>query len=172
MLRSHIRKPFVPNGLLAVTPFCGVYPELQVWTILNAPMLTRKIPSTDEALPVIGIGTYKGFDIGTGSKERATLGNVLRTLFSHGGSVLDSSPMYGRAEGVAGELLATQHANKKTFVATKVWTQGRSAGIEQMNRSMKLLRRERIDLMQIHNLVDWRTHLATLRGWKEAGRIR
>ena len=135
-------------------------------------MLTRKIPSTGEALPVIGIGTYKGFDIGSGSKERATLGNVLRTLFSHGGSVLDSSPMYGRAEGVAGELLAAQHANEKAFVATKVWTQGRSAGIEQMTRSMKLLRRDRIDLIQIHNLVDWRTHLATLRGWKEEGRIR
>jgi len=135
-------------------------------------MLTRKIPSSGEALPVIGIGTYKGFDIGSGGKERTTLGNVLRALFSHGGSVLDSSPMYGRAEGVAGELLAAQHANEKAFVATKVWTQGRSAGIEQMTRSMKLLRRDRIDLIQIHNLVDWRTHLATLRGWKEEGRIR
>jgi diketogulonate reductase-like aldo/keto reductase len=139
---------------------------------LDARMLTRKIPSSGEALPVIGIGTYKGFDIGSGSKERTTLGNVLQTLFSDGGSVLDSSPMYGRAEGVAGELLAGQHANEKAFVATKVWTQGRSAGIEQMARSMKSLRRERIDLMQIHNLVDWRTHLVTLRGWREEGRIR
>src|SRR4029077_19622951 len=110
-------------------------------------MLTRKIPSSGEALPIIGIGTYRGFDIGSGSKERTTLGNVLRALFSHGGSVLDSSPMYGRAEGVAGELLAAQHANEKAFVATKVWTQGRSAGIEQMTRSMKLLRRDRIDLI-------------------------
>ena len=139
---------------------------------MNAPMLTRKIPSSGEALPVIGLGTYKGFDVGSGSKERAVLGEVLRTLFSQGGTVLDSSPMYGRAEEVAGERLAAQHAREKAFVATKVWTEGWSSGIDQMNRSMKLLRCERIDLMQIHNLVDWRTHLATLRAWKEEGRIR
>jgi diketogulonate reductase-like aldo/keto reductase len=135
-------------------------------------MLLRKIPSTGEALPIIGIGTYKGFDVASNGNDRAALGDVLRTLFSRGGAVLDSSPMYGRAEGVAGELLAAQGAHEKTFIATKVWTQGREAGIEQMNRSMKLLRCERIDLMQIHNLLDWRTHLATLRSWKEAGRIR
>lgn len=137
-----------------------------------ARMLTRTIPSTSEALPVIGIGTYKGFDVGSSGKERAALGGVLRNLFSLGGSVVDSSPMYGRAEAVAGDLLAEQHTREKAFVATKVWTQGRVAGIDQMNRSMKLLRCERIDLMQIHNLVDWRTHLATLRAWKEEGRIR
>jgi len=135
-------------------------------------MLTRIIPSTGESLPVIGIGTYKGFDVGSSSKERVALGGVLRNLFSLGGSVLDSSPMYGRAEEVAGDLLAEQHAREKAFVATKVWTQGRAAGIDQMNHSMKLLGCERIDLMQIHNLVDWRTHLATLRSWKEQGRIR
>ena len=135
-------------------------------------MLTRTIPSSGEALPVIGIGTYKGFDAGSSSKERNVLGDVLRTLFSFGGSVLDSSPMYGRAEGIAGELLAEQDAREKAFIATKVWTEGRDAGIEQMNRSMKLLRCERIDLMQVHNLVDWRTHLSTLRAWKVEGRIR
>jgi len=135
-------------------------------------MLTRTIPSSGEALPAIGLGTYKGFDAGSGSIERAALGNVLGTLFSFGGSVLDSSPMYGRAEGVAGELLGQQHARERAFVATKVWTEGRRAGIDQMNRSMKLLQCEQIDLMQIHNLVDWRTHLTTLRAWKEAGRIR
>ncbi len=135
-------------------------------------MLTRTIPSYGEALPVIGIGTYKGFDAGPSGEERAALAGVLGALFSCGGSVLDSSPMYGRAERVAGELLAGQHAREKTFVATKVWTEGRGAGIDQMNRSMKLLRSERIDLMQIHNLVDWRTHLATLREWKEKQLIR
>jgi diketogulonate reductase-like aldo/keto reductase len=135
-------------------------------------MLTRKIPSTGEALPVVGIGTYRGFDVRSSGKERAALGDVLDALISFGGSVLDSSPMYGRAEGVAGEILAAHHGHEKTFVATKVWTEGRSAGIDQMNRSMKLLRCERIDLMQVHNLVDWRTHLATLRAWKEEGRIR
>jgi diketogulonate reductase-like aldo/keto reductase len=135
-------------------------------------MLTRIIPSSGEALPVIGIGTYKGFDVGSSGKERAGVGGVLHNLFSLGGSVLDSSPMYGRAEGVAGDLLAEQHVREKAFVATKVWTQGRSAGIDQMNHSMKLLRCERIDLMQVHNLLDWRTHLATLRALKDEGRIR
>lgn len=135
-------------------------------------MLTRTIPSSGEALPVIGLGTYKGFDAGSGSKERAALGDVLCTLFSQGGSVLDSSPMYGRAEGVVGELLAAQRLREKAFVATKVWTQGRSTGIEQMKRSMNLLRCPQIDLMQIHNLVDWQAHLATLRAWKEERRIR
>jgi diketogulonate reductase-like aldo/keto reductase len=140
-------------------------------------MLTRKIPSSGEALPIIGLGTYKGFDVGLSGKERTSLGEVLGTLFSSGGSVIDSSPMYGRAEAATGELLAAQPAREKAhfynaFVATKVWIDGRAAGIEQMNRSMKLLRCERIDLMQIHNLVDWRTHLATLRDWKASGRIR
>lgn len=135
-------------------------------------MITRKIPSSGEDLPVIGLGTYKGFDVGAGPKERAALGDVLQTLFSSGGSVIDSSPMYGRAEGVVGDLLKTQQTREKAFVATKVWTEGLAAGIDRMNRSMKLLRCEQIDLMQVHNLIDWRTHLATLREWKEEGRIR
>lgn len=135
-------------------------------------MLTRTIPTSGEALPVIGLGTYRGFDVSSRSKEKVALGQVLRTLLSMGGSVLDSSPMYGRAEEIAGELIAGQQVREKVFVATKVWTQGRAAGIKQMEQSMKLLRCERIDLMQIHNLVDWRTHLATLRAWKEERRIR
>jgi aryl-alcohol dehydrogenase-like predicted oxidoreductase len=139
---------------------------------IGLPMLTRTIPSSGGLLPAIGLGTYKGFDVGLLEKERAALGGVLSVLFGAGGSVIDSSPMYGRAEGVVGELIAAERAREKAFVATKVWTEGRAAGIEQMNRSMNLLRCERIDLMQIHNLVDWRTHLATLRAWKEAGRIR
>lgn len=135
-------------------------------------MLTRTIPSTGEPLPVIGIGTYRGFDVGSRSKEKAALDDVLRTLLSAGGSVLDSSPMYGRAEEVAGELIAAQRAREKLFVATKVWTQGRAPGIRQMEQSMQFMRSARLDLMQIHNLVDWRTHLATLRTWKEEGCIR
>ena len=135
-------------------------------------MLTRIIPSTGEALPAIGIGTYRGFDVGKDGKARTALAEVLRNLYAAGGSVLDSSPMYGRAEEVAGDLLAAEGARGKTFVATKVWTTGRRAGVEEMNRSMKLLRAEPIDLMQIHNLVDWCTHLATLRAWKEEGRVR
>jgi len=136
-----------------------------------ATMNTRPIPSSGEALPVIGCGTYVGFDHAPGSAEYALLPGVLDALFAAGGKVLDSSPMYGRAEATTGELLE-QHARRtKAFVATKVWTQGRDAGIRQMTESMRLLRTDRIDLMQIHNLVDWRTHLVTLRRWKEQGRI-
>jgi diketogulonate reductase-like aldo/keto reductase len=135
-------------------------------------MHTRMIPSSGEPLPVIGCGTWKGFDVGGGKNERAPLAGVLQTLFAHGGSVVDSSPMYGRAEGVAGDLLTAGNWHEKAFVATKVWTSGRDAGIAQLRRSMQLLQRETIDLMQVHNLLDWLTHLATLRAWKKEGRFR
>jgi diketogulonate reductase-like aldo/keto reductase len=140
--------------------------------VTNAQIQTRVVPSTGLALPVIGLGTYKGFDVGSNRKDRAALAEVLRTLFSYGGSVVDSSPMYGRAEGVVGDLLDAAHAHESAFLATKVWTQGRSPSIDQMKRSMGLLRCRPIDLMQIHNLVDWRTHLATLRAWKDNGWIK
>jgi diketogulonate reductase-like aldo/keto reductase len=139
---------------------------------VSGKMQTRPIPSTGEALPVIGLGTWRTFDVGTSVQERAPLRQVLTILFEHGGSVIDSSPMYGASEGVVGDLLASMKAHDRAFVATKVWTSGRQAGIDQMMRSMQLLKDERIELMQIHNLVDWKTHLATLRGWKQEGRIR
>jgi len=135
-------------------------------------MHARPIPSTREALPVVGCGTARTFDVGPTAAERAPLVDVLQILFAHGGSVIDSSPMYGAAEGVVGAVLATMHARDKAFIATKVWTTGRDAGIAQMKRSMELLRTDRIDLMQVHNLVDWQTQLATLRAWKKEGRIR
>lgn len=135
------------------------------------PMNTRPIPSTRQALPVIGCGTYVGFDYAPSSPEYTPLPKVLDALFAAGGKLLDSSPMYGRAEATTGELLQGPQRSS-AFIATKVWTQGRDAGIRQMNESMRLLRAERIDLMQIHNLLDWRTHLATLRRWKEEGRVR
>ncbi len=135
-------------------------------------MHTRAIPASGEALPVIGCGTYLGFDAAPGSEGYAALPGVLKALFDAGGRVLDSSPMYGRAEATTGELLEAGSRRAEAFVATKVWTQGRAEGVRQMQQSMRLLRSERIDLMQIHNLVDWRTHLATLREWKAAGRVR
>ncbi|WP_207459055.1 aldo/keto reductase [Azospirillum sp. SYSU D00513] len=132
----------------------------------------RPIPSTGELLPVIGCGTWRTFDVGDSAEERAQRAEVLRVLFEAGGSVIDSSPMYGSSEAVVGDVLAGMGARDKAFLATKVWTRGETAGIEQMRESLRLLRAERIELMQIHNLVDWRTHLATLRGWKREGRIR
>ena len=135
-------------------------------------MLTRAIPATGELLPVIGCGTWRAFDVRMASGQRGPLREVLRTLFDGGGAVVDSSPMYGRAEAVVGELVEDLDARPRAFVATKVWTEGREAGIAQMARSVQLLRAGPLDLVQVHNLVDWRTHLATLRDWKAAGRVR
>jgi aryl-alcohol dehydrogenase-like predicted oxidoreductase len=136
-------------------------------------MSTRPIPSTGEALPVIGIGTWQTFDVGTSAAAREPLAAVLRLFFEAGGKVIDSSPMYGRAEDVAGALIAGLDARDHAFLATKVWTEGREAGIAQMRNSMRLMRAgQTIDLIQVHNLVDWRTHLETLRAWKEAGTVR
>src|ERR1044071_6736184 len=112
-------------------------------------MHTRPIPSSGEQLPVIGCGTYRGFDVKLESTARGQLHEVLATLFAAGGSVIDSSPMYGKAEAVAGELLAAEKAHAKAFIATKVWTRGREAGIAQMENSFKLLKTDTIDLMQI-----------------------
>lgn len=139
---------------------------------VSGQMRKRPIPSSGEPLPVVGCGTWQTFDVGPSKEERAPLIEVLRVLFAAGGSVIDSSPMYGRSEQVVGELLTQLKAQDKAFVATKVWTTGREAGIRQMQRSMQLLQKQPLDLMQIHNLVDWRTHLKTLRQWKNEGRIR
>lgn len=135
-------------------------------------MLTRPIPKTGEALPAIGVGTFKGFDAGHDPAARARLTEVLRRLFDAGGSVVDSSPMYGRAEGVTGDLLAAMGMRDRSFLATKVWTSGRAAGAAEMEDSFRLFRTDRIELMQVHNLIDWRTQLKTMRAWKEQGRFR
>ncbi len=136
------------------------------------PLRTRPVPRTGEAIPVVGLGTWIVFDVGESEAERAPRREVLRQLLEAGGRVVDSSPMYGRAESVVGDLLAELGATRRAFLATKVWTTGRESGIEQMRRSKARLRTDRIDLMQIHNLVDWRTHLPTLRDMKARGEIR
>lgn len=121
---------------------------------------------------MVGVGTWQTFDVGAGAPERAELRDVLRLLSRHGGSVIDSSPMYGQAERVVGDLTADLGLREKLFFATKVWTSGREAGIRQMEQSFRLMRVQRMDLMQVHNLLDLDTHVKTLREWKDAGRIR
>jgi diketogulonate reductase-like aldo/keto reductase len=135
-------------------------------------MTTRPIPSSGEPLPVVGLGTWQTFDVGEPAEERAPLAEVLRLLFEAGGKMIDSSPMYGRSEGVVGDLLQDAGTRDEAFLATKVWTEGRHRGIAQMEDSFRLLRSEKIDLMQVHNLVDWRTQLSTINVWKERGRVR
>ncbi len=136
------------------------------------PILSRPIPSTGEAMPVIGLGTWPMFDVGADERARRPLREVVRRLLDAGARMIDSSPMYGRAEGAVGDLLADLGARPPAFLATKVWTTGRDKGIAEMRHSAALLRPRVIDLMQIHNLVDWRTHLATMRQMKEEGRVR
>jgi len=128
-------------------------------------MQSRPIPSSGELLPVIGLGTWQTFDVA--GAARAKLVPVVERFAAGGGRVIDTSPMYGRAEESVGELKPPE-----AFLATKVWTRGREHGIEQMERSMRLLRATTIDLIQVHNLLDWQTHLATLRAWKAEGRVR
>ena len=140
--------------------------------MIETPIMSRSIPSTGEKIPVIGLGTWSVFDVGADERARRPLREVVRRLLDAGGRMIDSSPMYGRAEGVAGDLVADLGARSRAFLATKVWTSGRDSGIAQMQRSAVLLRTKVIDLVQIHNLVDWRTHLATLRRMKEEGQIR
>jgi aryl-alcohol dehydrogenase-like predicted oxidoreductase len=135
-------------------------------------MLARAIPSSGEKLPIIGCGTSRVFDVSIGSSDYQRLPGVLQALYEAGGSVIDTSPMYGKAEAVTGELFKTSASRSKAFVATKVWTNGREDGISQMQKSMQLLQTDKIDLMQVHNLLDWRVHLATLRDWKAKGTIR
>jgi diketogulonate reductase-like aldo/keto reductase len=135
-------------------------------------MLARAIPSSGEKVPVIGLGTWQAFDVDLTSDNRRQLGDVLSLFVKLSGRVMDTSPMYSRAEDVIGELTTTLGIQDKIFLATKVWTRGKENGVKSMERSMALLRAKRIDLMQVHNLVDVQTQLATLREWKAQGRIR
>ena len=134
--------------------------------------LTRPIPSSGERIPVIGLGTWRAFDVGHRESARAPLERCVAAFESLGGCVIDSSPMYGWAEEVAGEILASLGVRDRMFIATKVWTQGKERGIEQMRESMRKLRVDRIDLMQVHNLVDTSAHLETMRQWKAEGLVR
>jgi diketogulonate reductase-like aldo/keto reductase len=159
-------------GGLAALAACGTSSSASATVTATAKtgaaMLTRAIASSGERLPVIGLGTWSTFDVGGSARERDPLREVLRGFAGAGSKVIDSSPMYGRAEAVAGELLG--ELGISAFVATKVWTRGKERGIAEMERSIALL--GHVDLMQVHNLLDVQTHLATLRAWKAEGRVR
>ena len=135
-------------------------------------VLERRIPKTGEWVPAIGLGTWQVFDVAGDPAGMAQARGTLKTFVGLGARVVDSSPMYGSSESVTGHLASELGVQGKLFVATKVWTSGRQAGIRQMEDSMRMLRVERLDLMQVHNLVDADTHLATLSDWKASGRVR
>ena len=135
-------------------------------------LIRKAIPGTAETLPVIGLGTWQTFDVGSDEAALSGLADVLQAFFANGGKLIDSSPMYGTSEQVIGELLKRVGNRDKLFAATKVWTDGEQAGIRQMEDSLRKWGISRFDLMQIHNLRDWQTHLKTLRVWQAEGRIR
>jgi aryl-alcohol dehydrogenase-like predicted oxidoreductase len=135
-------------------------------------MVLRPIGRSGESLPVIGLGTYGTFDVGVAPDDRAPLLEVLRGLHAAGGTVIDTSPMYGRSEGVLGDLVAELGLHGRFWLATKVWTRGREAGEQQIAASMHELGLQRLDLLQVHNLLDWQTHLPTLRALRESGTVR
>jgi len=134
--------------------------------------MTRKIPSTGEEIPAVGLGTWQVFDAGNDAAARAPLREVIAGFSKAGGKLIDSSPMYGSAESVAGDLVAELGLREKLFVATKVWTRGREDGIQQMETSFRRLKVKQMDLMQIHNLLDVAMHTKTINDMKAKGRIR
>lgn len=135
-------------------------------------MQTRAIPSSSEALPVIGLGTYEVFDVAGSAEEIDERRSIVQALVSAGGSVIDTSPMYNRSEQIIGEVLKAGSLHNESFIATKVWTDGRDAGLRQMRRSAELMGVERIDLMQVHNRRDLDRHWPTIRALKEEGFLR
>jgi aryl-alcohol dehydrogenase-like predicted oxidoreductase len=153
------------GGLIAV-------PALSAAPSRDMRLMTRAIPATGESLPVIGLGTWQVFDAGDDAARRARLRETLAEFARAGARLVDSSPMYGSSEAVVGDLAAELGLKEKLFLATKVWTRGREEGVRQMQRSLERLRAQRIDLMQIHNLLDADVHTATLLDWKAGGRVR
>ena len=135
------------------------------------PLIRRPIPKGKDTLPVVGVGTYDTFNVGPKAPERAELKQVLQDFVARGGMVVDSSPMYGEAERVVGDLTGELGNRDKLFFATKVWTSGQQDGVRQMEQSFKLMRTAHMDLMQIHNLLDLDVHTRTLRNWKDSGKI-
>ena len=133
---------------------------------------TKVVPSTGERIPILGMGTWQTFDVGRSSDVRARLLNVLETFFDRGGRLIDSSPMYGRSEGVVGALLSRVSPRPSLIAASKVWIYGKRLGVVQIEDSRKEWGIPRFDLLQVHNLLDWEAHLETLREMKANGRVR
>jgi len=158
------RDALIASAALGVAPLVGRAEERT--------MIKRSIPASNERLPVIGLGTYMVFDIDSTPAEMSKRREIMELLLGEGGSVVDTSPMYNRSEAVIGDIIDSGVPREPMFIATKVWIDGRDAGIEQMQRSAELMNTSVIDLMQVHNLRDTRTHMKTIQEWQEQGRIR
>lgn len=158
------RDALATAAALATLPLAGATSERR--------MLTRPIPSGDERLPVIGLGTYSVFDVESTPSQLAARREIVDLLLDAGGSVIDTSPMYNRSEEVIGNIIAAGAPRDAMFIATKVWTDGSDAGIAQMMQSARLMNTEVIDLMQVHNLRDTAVHMRNIRQLQESGKIR
>jgi diketogulonate reductase-like aldo/keto reductase len=164
------RRDFLKGGA-GLALGIGLAPGISMADEELAP-ITRPIPSSKQPLPVIGMGTWITFNIGENPHDRMQRTQVLRAFFDRGGAIIDSSPMYGSSEEVLGYCLPRVDNREKLFAATKVWVLGKTLGVRQMEQSRKLWGVKRFDLMQVHNLLDWESHLETLKQWQAEGRIR
>ena len=165
LTRRHFLKSTGAASLL-----CSLVPGYLV--AADSDVIKKTIPSTGEPLSVIGVGTSRTFNVDSSTAANSPLLEVMQAFFDNDGQLIDSSPMYGSAEAVTGALLDRISNKQNLFTATKVWTNGKREGIDQMEQSMRRLGVDRIDLMQIHNLRDWKTHIETLIEWKAEGKIR
>lgn len=163
--RRELLKAGIALGASMVLPRADLFAQA-------GPLIQRRIPSSGESLPIIGIGTARRYESAPTGAERAPLREVLRQFKELGGRVIDTAPSYGNAEAIVGDLVSELKIRDSLFIATKVGSRGRGAGIEELERSFRRLRTAKIDLIAVHNLTDTRTQLATLREWKQAGRIR
>ena len=158
--------------VLKILGVSGLAPPMGLQAVdIKNNMARRIIPSTGELLPVIGLGTSRVFDTDLNERSLNPRKEIVKALLDHGGSLIDTSPMYGKAEEVTGKIAQDLKVNDQLFLATKVWIEGKEAGEIQMKESSKKLNKAVIDLMQIHNLLDWQTHIKTLYDWKEQGKI-
>ena len=158
------REVLAAGAAIGMAPIAGIGEERT--------MIARPIHSSGEQLPVIGLGTYSVFDVESTASEIASRKEIVDLLLGEGGTLIDTSPMYNRSERVIGDVIAAGAPRKPLFLATKVWTDGKEAGVAQMNRSAELMQTDMIDLMQVHNMRDTRVHMETIRSWQEQGRIR
>jgi diketogulonate reductase-like aldo/keto reductase len=173
LTRRDVLRLTAASGIVACTPRLVAAAPTSTSAASKPTMNTRTIPRTKEAIPTVGLGTWQAFDVDAAG--RAPLVEVVKQFFAAGGRVIDSSPMYGRAEQVVGDVLGDLGAADTPFLATKVWTRGKREGVAQMAQSRRRMsagRARGIDLMQIHNLLDWQTHLPVLREMKQSGAIR
>ncbi|MED6343883.1 MAG: aldo/keto reductase [Pseudomonadota bacterium] len=146
-------------------------PTLSNASMLNESMLKRVIPSSGEEMPVIGLGTSRVFDIERSKNELNVREKILDIFYENGGRLIDTSPMYGMSEEIIGITAKKYIEKNRFFLATKVWTEGRENGMRQIEESFQKMRADKISLIQVHNLLDWKTQIKTLRSLKDEGRI-